>query len=212
MFWVPAVSQAGFEQVYREIGLQLRIPGIADAEANVKQLVKARLSDEGFGQWLVVVDNADDVNVLFQVVGEGTGADRLIDQLPYGRKGSVVFTTRTAKAASDLAQSNVIELGELGNAEARELLRTRLFSKHQYQVEDIATVNEFLDMLACLALAIVQVVAFINQNDIKLSDYVQLYRESERARGDPASQRRVPGPRQISRDEEPRRDHVVHHV
>jgi tetratricopeptide (TPR) repeat protein len=179
VFWVPAVSQAGFEQAYREIGLLLRIPSIADAQADVKKLVKARLSDESFGQWLMIVDNADDVNVLFGASNEESTADRLIDYLPCSRKGSVVFTTRTAKAASDLAQSNVIELGELGNAEARELLRTRLFPNHQHQAEDEATVNEFLGMLAFLALAIVQAVAFINKNGIKLSYYVQLYRASE---------------------------------
>ncbi|KAF1835698.1 kinesin light chain [Decorospora gaudefroyi] len=130
IFWVPA------------IGRLLRIPGITDAKADVKQLVKARLSDEGFGQWLMVVDNADDADVLFEV-------------------------------------SNVIELGELGQGEARELLRTRLFLKHRHQVEDEATVSEFLGMLAFLALAIVQAVAFINENDSKLFEYVQLYRASE---------------------------------
>jgi tetratricopeptide (TPR) repeat protein len=179
VFWVPAVSQAGFEQAYREIGLLLHIPGLADAKADVKQLVKAKLSDEGFGQWLMIVDNADDVNVLLGAPNQDSTVDQLIDYIPHSGKGSVVFTTRTAKAASELAQSNVIELGELGNAEARELLRTRLFPKHQHQVEDEATVSEFLGMLAFLALAIVQAAAFINQNDYQLSDYVQLYRSNE---------------------------------
>ncbi|KAF1940357.1 kinesin light chain [Clathrospora elynae] len=179
IFWVPAVSKESFEQAYREIGQLLRIPGIADAKTDVKQLVKAKLSDEGFGRWLMVVDNADDVDVLFSALNKGSSVDRLIDYLPYSRKGSIVFTTRTAKAASNLAQSNVIGLGELGQAEAKELLRIRLFPKHQHQVEDEVTVGEFLGVLAFLALAIVQAVAFINENDIKLSDYVRLYRASE---------------------------------
>jgi tetratricopeptide (TPR) repeat protein len=179
VFWVPAVSQAGFEQAYREIGLLLHIPGLADAKADVKQLVKAKLSDEGLGHWLMIVDNADDVNLLLGAPNQESTVDQLIDYIPHSGKGSVVFTTRTAKAASELAQSNVIELGELGNAEARELLRTRLFPKHQHQVEDEATVSEFLGMLAFLALAIVQAAAFINQNDYQLSDYVQLYRSNE---------------------------------
>jgi tetratricopeptide (TPR) repeat protein len=179
VFWVPAVSQESFEQAYRDIGLLLRIPGVADAKADVKQLVKARLSDEGFGQWLMIIDNADDVGVLFGIVGEGSSADRLIDYLPRSRKGSVIFTTRTAKAANDLAESNVIELGELGKEEAKEMLRTRLLLKHQHQVENKAIVDEFLGMLNFLALAIVQAVAFINQNDSKVSEYILLYRASE---------------------------------
>jgi tetratricopeptide (TPR) repeat protein len=176
---VPAVSQESFEQAYREIGVLLRIPGISDANADVKQLVKARLSDECFGQWLMIVDNADDVNVLFKLLEEGNGTERLIDYLPRSRKGPIVFTTRTGKAAIDLAENNVIALGELSEREAKEIVRTRLFPKHQHQIEDEAMVREFLGMLAFLALAIVQAVAFINQNDSKLSDYVLLYRASE---------------------------------
>jgi hypothetical protein len=176
---MPAVTLAGFEQAYRDIGLLLRIPSIADAKADVKQPVKARLSDEGFGQWLMMIDNADDVKVLFAAINEGNGVDRLIDYLPHNRKGSIVFTTRTAKAANDLAESDVIELGELGEEEAKEVLKTRLLLKHQHQVENQAIVDEFLNMLAFLALAIVQAVAFINQNDSKISEYILLYRVSE---------------------------------
>ncbi|KZM27862.1 uncharacterized protein EKO05_0010026 [Ascochyta rabiei] len=181
VFWVPAVSQASFEQAYREIGTLLRIPGIADARADVKQLVKARLSDEGSGQWLMVVDNADDVSVLFEPLDRESSADRLIDCLPYSRKGSIVFTTRTAKAAVDLAESRVIELGELDVSEATELLRIRLFQKHHCQLEDEEAVYKLLNMLTFLALAIVQAAAFINKNNTTLSDYISLYRASEQA-------------------------------
>jgi tetratricopeptide (TPR) repeat protein len=179
IFWVPAVSQSSFEQAYQEIGLLLRIPGIADAQADVKQLVKAKLSDERFGQWLLIVDNADDVSILFGSSSEGKVTERLIDYLPQSRKGSVIFTTRTTKAAIELAGSNVIELGQLDATDAKELARTRLLLKHQHQVEDVTVVSEFLSMLAFFALAIVQAVAFINKNDCKLSDYISLYRASE---------------------------------
>lgn len=149
----------------------LRIPGIADNKADVKQLVKARLSDEGLGQWLMIVDNADDVSVLL-------GVDRLIDYIPYSRKGSIVFTTRTRVAAIKLAES-VLELGKLEKAEAKEILRKRLLQEHQHQLEDEEVTEKFLNVLAFLALAIVQAVAFINTNDIPLSDYLSLYRSSE---------------------------------
>lgn len=168
---MPAVDRESFEQAYRQIGILLRIPGIADDKADVNQLVKARLSDEGLGQWLMIVDNADDVSVLL-------GVDRLIDYIPHSRKGSIVFTTRTRVAAIKLAES-VLALGKLEKAEAREILGKRLLQKHQYQLEDEEMTDEFLNVLAFLALAIVQAVAFINTNDIPLSDYVSLYRSSE---------------------------------
>lgn len=46
-------------------------------------------------------------------------------------------------------------------------------------VKDEVMVDEFLNMLTCLALAIVQAAAFINQNNIQLCDYIQMYRASE---------------------------------
>jgi tetratricopeptide (TPR) repeat protein len=174
---VPAVSQASFEQAYREIGLSLRIPDIVDAKADVKQLVKARLSDESSGQWLMVVDNADDVSILFDALETEGGADRLVDCLPYSRKGSIVFTTRTRKAAVKLAESDIIALSELEQQEGEDMLRQRLPGKELHQSKEV--VHEFLELLTYLPLAIVQAVAFVVGNKVPLSDYIVIYRSSE---------------------------------
>ncbi|KAF2198292.1 kinesin light chain [Delitschia confertaspora ATCC 74209] len=179
VFWVPALSQETFEQAYREIGTLLRIPGIADDKADIKVLVKAWLSDEGFGQWLIIVDNADDASVLFAPPETKSSKDRLIDFLPRSNKGSIVFTTRTRKVAIDLADSNVMELGKLAEEEAEEVLMTRLLPGKQHLLDDNQVVREFLDLFAFLALAIIQAVAFINKNNITLADYMSIYKESK---------------------------------
>ncbi|KAF2201833.1 kinesin light chain [Delitschia confertaspora ATCC 74209] len=179
ILWVPVISRESFEQAYREIEELLHIPGIADEKADVKRLVKAKLSDEGFGQWLMIVDNADDVSVLFDPIGEGDNADRLINCLPRSRKGSIIFTTRTREVAIKLAESNVIALGKLEQPDAKEMLRKRLIPEHQHQLEDGKTVDKFLDMPTFLALAIVQAVAFVNTNGISLSEYILIFRENE---------------------------------
>ena len=176
---MPAVSQATFEQAYREIGSLLRIPNITDTSSDVKKLVKAKLSDECSGSWLMVIDNADDINILFDSLNDGGGPNRLIDYLPYSRKGNIIFTTRTKKAALRLAENNILQLDKLSKEEAREVLRTRLLPEYQHQVQDVATVGEFLHMLAFFALAIVQAVAFLNSNGGGLSNYIELYRASE---------------------------------
>jgi hypothetical protein len=36
VFWVPAIDTASFEQAYRKIGQQLRIPSIGDDKAGVR--------------------------------------------------------------------------------------------------------------------------------------------------------------------------------
>jgi hypothetical protein len=128
----------------------------------------------------MVIDNADDVGVLFDPLENESGASRLIDYPPHSRKGSIIFTTRTRKAAIDLAGSTVVELGELNDQEAREMLGTRLLPEHQHQLKNGRIVLEFPDMLTFLALAIVQAVTFINKNNTTLSDYVSMYRESEK--------------------------------
>jgi tetratricopeptide (TPR) repeat protein len=128
----------------------------------------------------MIVDNADDTSVLLDQLEREDSGNRLIDFLPHSRKGSVVFTTRTREAAVDLAGGSAIQLGELEEEEAEEVLRTRLLPQNQYLLEDDKMVHEFLDMLAFLALAIVQAVAFINKNNNTLCDYISVYRDSEK--------------------------------
>lgn len=176
VFWVPAVSRESFLQAYREICVALCIEGITDDKADVKRL-KTRLSDDNFRHWLMIVDNADDDTVLFGTLGDERTGDRLIDFIPQSRKGSVIFTTRTRDVAVKLAD-NSIPLGELEKLEGKEVLMKRILSKHYLENDTI--VDEFLSMLNYLPLAIVQAVAFINKNDISLSEYMSCYRVSEK--------------------------------
>jgi hypothetical protein len=127
----------------------------------------------------VIVDNADDNSVLFGAPRETSSVDWLIDWLSHTRKGSIVFTTRTRAAAIRLAESNVIALGELTKAEADKVLKARLLQEHQHQLQNGGIVNEFLDMLAFLVLAIVQAVAFVNANGVALADYIADYQSSQ---------------------------------
>ena len=64
VFWVLAVDAASFENAYREIGRKLKVEGINEEKADVTVLVKAALSREGAGSWLLIVDNADDIELL----------------------------------------------------------------------------------------------------------------------------------------------------
>lgn len=175
-FWVPAVDRASFEKAYYEIAKALCIPGIEDEQVDVKELVRARLDDDSFGSWLIVVDNADDTSVLFSKL---EGANGLVDYLPRSRKGSIVFTTRTRAAATLLAEDNVIALGELDEVEATELLTRRLVHEHHYRLSEADVINNFLTILQFHALAIVQAIAFIIKNDVTIAEYVTIYRHSE---------------------------------
>jgi AAA+ ATPase superfamily predicted ATPase len=64
VFWVPVISRESFGLAYRDIGILLRLPGITDDNADFKQLVKKKLDSGSSGDWLMIIDNADDASVL----------------------------------------------------------------------------------------------------------------------------------------------------
>jgi tetratricopeptide (TPR) repeat protein len=166
------MSHESFKLAYREIGVRLRIPGISDDNADVKRLVKETLSLGNIGDWLMIVDNADDSQVLVGVENESQESARLIDYIPHSNRGAILFTTRSRKAATDLTQGNVLELNDIGKAEARQLLARR--TTGQALLNNKAAVDVLLETLAGLPLAIVQAAAFMNQNDTSVSEYVSL--------------------------------------
>ena len=100
VFWVPAIDSTTFEHAFREIGQKLQIPGIDEDKADVKLLVKTSLSQESAGRWLMVIDNADDMRMLFAEADKGNISSQLLDYLPFSRNGSILFTTRDGKAAA----------------------------------------------------------------------------------------------------------------
>ena len=145
VFWVPAISPESFELAFREIGARLRIPGIADDNADVKKLVQTTLSSESVDDWLMIVDNADDHEVLLGVTNSDLKPVRLRDYLPRSNRGAILFTTRSRKVAGALTQSSVLGLTDMGKVEARQLL-TRRITK-QTLLDDDTAVDELLDII-----------------------------------------------------------------
>lgn len=177
VFWVLAITQESFELAYKEIGIRLHIPGIDKENADIKRLVHDYLTSEHAGRWLMIVDNVDDQNVLLGTTDSSSKSIRLIDYLPRSDNGAILFTTRSRKAAIAITQSNVLELTDLGKSEARLLLSHRLTGIAS-SVNEANAVDELLEMLAYLPLAIVQAAAFMSNNDVSVSCYINLFKEA----------------------------------
>src|SRR5947199_1926262 len=96
VIWVQATDCLTFERDVYEIGKILQIQGIEDEKADVKHLVKQHLSHESAGQWLMILDSADDEAIW------GTKSI-LTDYLPNSPVGSVLVTTRNRRVAINLA-------------------------------------------------------------------------------------------------------------
>ncbi|KAF2831501.1 kinesin light chain 1 [Ophiobolus disseminans] len=176
VFWVPAISRDSFELAYREIATSLCIPGIRDSNADINKLVKEALSADSSGNWLMIVDNADDPTVLQGTVSSDPRSARLSDLLPCSRQGTILFTTRSRKAAWTLSPDCVLELKDMNQAEARQLLVQRV--TEDALLDDSLAINRLLSILACLPLAIVQAAAFINSNATSVSEYVSLFEDA----------------------------------
>jgi tetratricopeptide (TPR) repeat protein len=178
VFWVPVTNIESFQQAYLEIGRQLQIPDLEEEKSDVRKLVQHHMSQESTGQWLLIFDNADDIDMWFKNIGTKTESSCLIDYVPRSNKGSIVFTTRSQKVAVQLAHQNVIKVAEMDRDDATEVLRNALIN--QMIINDQETVLEpLLDRLTFLPLAIVQAAAYINANSITLSEYLSLFEDHE---------------------------------
>ncbi|RYP06025.1 hypothetical protein DL765_009639 [Monosporascus sp. GIB2] len=172
VFWAPTVDAGTFENAYREIGRSIGVAGIDEDKADVKVLVKAALSREEVGRWLLVVDNADDTDILFGPAG-------LSNHLPFSRTGSILFTTRNHEAVVrlDIPERGVISAREMSRDEALELLYRGL---KENQTRDAASAAGLLDFLADLPLAIKQASAYMARTGTTTARYLDHCRSSDK--------------------------------
>ena len=97
VFWVSTVNSATFEAAFRAIGQELQVAGIDDDKVDVKSLVATHLGRESTGRWLLIIDNADDLELLYRKANfddEIVGSLALAKYFPVSRHGSILLTTR----------------------------------------------------------------------------------------------------------------------
>ncbi|KAI9744913.1 MAG: hypothetical protein M1818_001839 [Claussenomyces sp. TS43310] len=174
-FWVRASDLTSFESAYREIGKRLEIPGIHDDKADVKSLVRERLCQEDVGRWLLIVDNADDSELIYRKLDKCSKS--LYEYLPFSPNGAILFTTRDRGAATRYAERNVIVVDGMDDVEARNLLHGSL--QDPLSIEDEDGTRELLYLLVNLPLAIAQATAYINEKVTTIAHYIRIYKESD---------------------------------
>jgi tetratricopeptide (TPR) repeat protein len=177
MIWIPATNMETLYQGYRNVAQRLGLPGWEDEKADAKKLVQEHLSKAEAGQWLLVFDNADDMDMWITNPGSEQDFGGLIDYLPKSRQGCIIFTTRDRKTAVKLAQPNIIELPEMNIGAAMQLLDKYLASPDLIEKQQDAM--SLLAKLTYLPLAIVQAAAYIKENGIVIADYLLLLEENE---------------------------------
>ncbi|KAL4861711.1 nucleoside phosphorylase domain-containing protein, partial [Aspergillus spectabilis] len=172
ILWIPCTSYASVEQAYLIIAEILAIEEVKPAK--VKEQVKAYLSLPREQKWLLIFDNADDMDMWF---GGSSVATALTDFLPQSEQGCILFTTRNRKLAVKLASSSVVNISEPDTETGLKILENGLLRKDLLDDKEAAVA--LLEQLMFLPLAIAQAAAYISSNDIKLSDYATLLQEQE---------------------------------
>ncbi|KAL2200934.1 P-loop containing nucleoside triphosphate hydrolase protein [Corynascus similis CBS 632.67] len=168
IFWVPALSNATFEQAFAAMAKKLPIQSGGDDD-DLKESVRRYLSSESAGPWLLVVDNVDDKDILFGSIDMPGG---ISEYLPESDDGLILFTTRFREVAVSVAGSDLIELHEMDPPEAAEFFERSLVQKDM--VRDKAEMAELLKQLTYLPLAITQAAAYINIKQVPFAEYLEL--------------------------------------
>ena len=176
VFWVYAGTVERFRNAYREIARKLKIPGYQSSESDILPIVNDWLENKRSGRWLMVLDNADDAEIMY-----GSGSIRLAKYLPKSDQGSILLTTRFQKVgASFTSTRDVINLQSMTFIESELLLRGRLGDERSEENHDLY--QDLARELERTPLALVQAASFMSQNCIALDLYLRMYRESDMSR------------------------------
>lgn len=174
VFWVHASNAARFEQGFRDIADQAKIPGRQNPTANIFRLVESWLQDCRNGKWLLILDNVDDDG--FLRVPNGS-TKPLLEFLPRSLNGSIIFTSRSQDVALRIVDYNsIIKIEPLDPSEALELLQRKLGSLAE--TPDILKLAKELEFMP---LAIIQAASYIIHRAPRcsVSQYLEMIQQSD---------------------------------
>jgi Tetratricopeptide repeat len=191
VFWIHASNAARFEQSFRDIADQVKIPDRRNPKMDIFKAVHDWLRDEKHGRWIVVLDNADDAQFLVESapMRQSTQAGNVTTQplfayLPWSQNGSVLITTRNKSVALRLAEErNIIAVEPMDEVHAVDLLNRKL--KDQNDAKDTVDAKDTAELAAVLEfmpLAIVQAAAYIRHRTPQYSvrQYLEKFRKNDR--------------------------------
>lgn len=145
----------------------VKLPGRNQPQTDIPQLVYNWLSNDRNGRWLIILDNADDRNVLYSPITDDTPDSKpFATYLPQNRNGSILITARNKDLAYRLTgyHQNIIEVGPMEQTDALTLLENNLESLPD---PDIAI--DLVHTLDLVPLAISQAAAYIRQREPRTS-------------------------------------------
>ena len=155
----------------REILKKANVTSWKEPQYDSLQLMKDWFESEESGKWLIVIDNADDIDLLYN-----SDEGRLAAYFPRSERGSILMTTRNRQIGVKFAtHRNIIDLPALTNKESSMLLTSRLGDNpvdHQDRIK-------LAEALEGIPLALIQAISYITENEITIVRYLSNYHLSD---------------------------------
>ncbi len=175
VFWVRADSLANFLDDFSQIMDQLEPSSIHLSPFQDRPFlarnVTARLEKDS-SSWLLILDNADNYDLFIRTAGVGNAISNYVP-----REGRVLITTRDPRfQGSVTAAKDGSHVKPMDTSEARDLFM-RSIPLHLASQSSPAMVNELLDLLGNLPLALAQAAANIADQQRPVQGYIAAYRE-----------------------------------
>ncbi|KAL4790654.1 hypothetical protein BDV19DRAFT_372080 [Aspergillus venezuelensis] len=178
VFWISASTIDRFRQGYSTIFDEYISPA-SDSKCDKLLAVKEWLEKEHY-KWTLIIDNADETS-LFEPPKPGNQIEEsqsIVQFLPESESGVILVTTRNKAAAVRFTKgvaNAMIEVKAMTNEESKCLIKNTVTG----QILEEDEMNELSQLLGNLPLAIVQAAAFMQENTISVSEYIELYNDSE---------------------------------
>ncbi|ETS80274.1 hypothetical protein PFICI_07803 [Pestalotiopsis fici W106-1] len=170
IFWISALSNESFDQSCSAIINMLRIQ---NGKEDPKDLLRSYFGSNETEKCLVIVDNADDGEILYGKNDSGG----LYEYLSGLQHVQILFTTRSDELARKNVQREVIHVTDMEAGEATTLLKK--LAVPGILLQDERQVMKLLDKLTYLPLAISQAAAYLRRNDISIARYLELLHGGE---------------------------------
>ncbi|KAL3459246.1 hypothetical protein BJX64DRAFT_265080 [Aspergillus heterothallicus] len=183
VFWVSASSIDRFREGYIAI-FDRHIASEVDENCDKLTRVKYWLEKE-HRSWVLIIDNADET-CLFEVNNNGKEDcedQAILNFIPDAQHGAILITTRNKAAGVKFTKgraNTLIEVQPMTREESKRLIKNNM-ADHYLEENQM---DELSDLLGHLPLAIVQAAAFMQENSISISEYIELYNDSDETKMD----------------------------
>ncbi|KAI4121570.1 MAG: hypothetical protein LQ338_006293 [Usnochroma carphineum] len=175
ILWVHAGSVSKLMQACKDVCDRLQLPGCSDPQSDTLRILHTWLTEESNGSWMLVVDNVDDLDILEQRLQSENGPKTLLQLIPQRQHGKVLVTTRDRRVGERLAvRGRTIIVPLMSLTEGRTLLASYLSTARDYEKGGL---DELVETLDCLPLAISQAAAYMTENYMDVADYIALLEE-----------------------------------